>query len=233
MQTVIGQQSSASASAEGGRLAAPSMRYDSISSLASLDWLANIVASLTVHLWRLAHGTVIDTAIRRTDARFAAACPVRARQWSPFGLFLVCKCASLQKIIFQRSAPVSFGQEIGVGKMWLGCGFPKGNAYFAIPKRNVRDFANGVYDGDPILQAWPEYFAHMLDDYLVEVWNRWYRIDTQQLSAGDKSKVKATIERIVGREFDLSKPVQLFKATRSIDTVRPTSTDVKVHTGDL
>ena len=32
------------------------------------------------------------------------------------------------------------------GKMWLGHGFPKGNAYFAIPKSNVRDFADGVYD---------------------------------------------------------------------------------------
>jgi len=32
------------------------------------------------------------------------------------------------------------------GKMWLGHGFPKGNAYFAIPKSIVRDFADGVYD---------------------------------------------------------------------------------------
>ena len=31
-------------------------------------------------------------------------------------------------------------------KMWLGHGFTKGNAYFAIPKSNVRDFANGVYN---------------------------------------------------------------------------------------
>ena len=32
------------------------------------------------------------------------------------------------------------------GKMWLGHGFPNGNAYFAIPKSNVRGFAGGVYD---------------------------------------------------------------------------------------
>ena len=31
-------------------------------------------------------------------------------------------------------------------KMWLGHGFKGGNAYFAIPEENVRDFANGVYD---------------------------------------------------------------------------------------
>ncbi len=31
-------------------------------------------------------------------------------------------------------------------KLWLGHGFIKGNAYFAIPRNNVRDFANGVYD---------------------------------------------------------------------------------------
>jgi len=37
-----GQQSSAS---EGGRQDAPAVRYDSISSLASFDWLANIIAS--------------------------------------------------------------------------------------------------------------------------------------------------------------------------------------------
>ena len=34
------------------------------------------------------------------------------------------------------------------GKMWLGHGFQKGNAYFAIPKSNVREFADGVYDGE-------------------------------------------------------------------------------------
>ena len=49
------------------------MRYDSISSLASFDWLANIIASLTVHLCCLAHGMVSDAAILRTDARLAAA----------------------------------------------------------------------------------------------------------------------------------------------------------------
>ena len=32
------------------------------------------------------------------------------------------------------------------GKMWLGYGFAKGDAYFSIPKENARDFAAGVYD---------------------------------------------------------------------------------------
>jgi len=80
VQAVYGQQSSASASAEGGRLDASAVCYDSISSLASFDWLANIIASLTVHLCFLAHGMVSDAAILRTDARLAAACFVRARQ---------------------------------------------------------------------------------------------------------------------------------------------------------
>ena len=31
-------------------------------------------------------------------------------------------------------------------KLWLGYGFRGGNAYFRIPKENVRDFAAGVYD---------------------------------------------------------------------------------------
>ncbi len=31
-------------------------------------------------------------------------------------------------------------------KLWLGVGFNAGNAYFEIPKENVRDFASGVYD---------------------------------------------------------------------------------------
>lgn len=31
------------------------------------------------------------------------------------------------------------------GKMWLGYGFDKGDAYFSIPKENARDFAQGVY----------------------------------------------------------------------------------------
>ena len=31
-------------------------------------------------------------------------------------------------------------------RLWLGYGFNAGNAYFSIPKANVRDFANGVYD---------------------------------------------------------------------------------------
>lgn len=32
------------------------------------------------------------------------------------------------------------------GKMWLGYGFNRGDAYFTIPKENARDFAGGVYD---------------------------------------------------------------------------------------
>lgn len=32
------------------------------------------------------------------------------------------------------------------GKLWLGYGFNGGDAYFSIPKENVRNFANGVYD---------------------------------------------------------------------------------------
>ena len=31
-------------------------------------------------------------------------------------------------------------------KMWIGYGFPKGDAYFNIPKENARDFAPGVYN---------------------------------------------------------------------------------------
>ena len=32
------------------------------------------------------------------------------------------------------------------GKMWLGYGFARGDAYFSIPKENTRDFAAGVYN---------------------------------------------------------------------------------------
>ena len=74
-----------------------------ISSLVSLDWFAYIIASLIPYFRRLAHGTASESAILRTDARLAAACPVRAR---PCGaLFRVCKCANVQ--MHQRSAPVS------------------------------------------------------------------------------------------------------------------------------
>ncbi len=106
---------------------------------------------------------------------------------------------------------------------------------YDVMKRKEReaDGKNSYVGSGPILRAWPEYFARMLDDYLMEVWNRWYRTDTQQLTTEDKRKVKITIERIVGREFDLSKPVRLFKITQPSDTVRPTSTDVKVDVGDL
>ena len=102
-------------------------------------------------------------------------------------------------------------------------------------KRKEREAAGKVsYVGSgPILQAWPEYFARMLDAYLMEVWNRWYRFDTQHLSAEDKRKVKSTIEQIVGKEFDLSKPVQLFKISRPSDATRSTGSDVKVDIGDL
>lgn len=31
-------------------------------------------------------------------------------------------------------------------KMWLGNGFHAGNAYFSVPKENVREFSSGVYD---------------------------------------------------------------------------------------
>jgi hypothetical protein len=31
-------------------------------------------------------------------------------------------------------------------KMWLGNGFHSGNAFFSIPKENIRDYASGVYD---------------------------------------------------------------------------------------
>ena len=102
-------------------------------------------------------------------------------------------------------------------------------------KQKEREAAGKVsYAGaGPILQAWPRYFARMLDDYLMEVWNRWYRIDTQQLPAEDKRKVKSTIEQIVGREFDLSKPVQLFKISRPSDAGHPAGSDVKVDVGNL
>lgn len=36
--------------------------------------------------------------------------------------------------------------QIKDNKMWLGNGFSGGNAYFQIPKSEVRDFAEGVYD---------------------------------------------------------------------------------------
>ena len=65
-----------------------------ISSLASLDWFAYIIASLIPYFRRLAHGTASESAILRTDARLAAACPVRARPCGAF--FRVCKCANVQ-----------------------------------------------------------------------------------------------------------------------------------------
>ena len=102
-------------------------------------------------------------------------------------------------------------------------------------KRKEREAAGKIsYVGSgPILQAWPEHFAGMLDAYLMEVWNRWYRFDTQHLSAEDKRKVKSTIEQIVGREFDLSKQVQLFRISRPGNADRPTGSDVNVDIGDL
>ena len=41
---------------------------------------AYIIASLIPYFRRLAHGTASESAILRTDARLAAACPVRARK---------------------------------------------------------------------------------------------------------------------------------------------------------
>lgn len=35
---------------------------------------------------------------------------------------------------------------IAQNRLWLGNGFSAGNAYFSVPKENVRDFASGVYD---------------------------------------------------------------------------------------
>ena len=81
VQMFSGQQSSASTSAEGGCGTATLIGYAvSISSLASFDRAAYILASLIPHFRRLAHGTVSESAILRTDARLAAACLVRARQ---------------------------------------------------------------------------------------------------------------------------------------------------------
>ena len=108
VKTVSGQQSSASASAEGGRLAAPAMRYDSISSLASLDWLANIIASLTVHLWRLAHGTVIATTPPPALAAAIAATFLRQAEnmrWSTTEN--ACRNASWLGTPFAKAQPIS------------------------------------------------------------------------------------------------------------------------------
>ena len=106
---------------------------------------------------------------------------------------------------------------------------------YDVMKRKEREATGKIsYVGSgPILESWPKYFARMLDAYLMEVWNRWYRIDTRQLSAEDKRKVKSTIEQIVGREFDLSKPVQLCKISRQGNAAPKTESDVKVDVGDL
>lgn len=32
--------------------------------------------------------------------------------------------------------------------MWLGPAFNRGNAFFKVPKDNLRDYANGVYDAE-------------------------------------------------------------------------------------
>ena len=37
---------------------------------------------------------------------------------------------------------------IKAGKIWLGNGFPNGNAYFKVPNDNGRDWANGVYNSE-------------------------------------------------------------------------------------
>ena len=71
----------------------------------------------------------------------------------PFSLFREYVAQLVQHgkkfLIIGRQDAVTYKEIfplIKAGKIWLGHGFPKGNAYFAIPKNNVRDFANGVYD---------------------------------------------------------------------------------------
>ena len=73
----------------------------------------------------------------------------------PFSLFREYVAQLIQYgkkfLIIGRQDAVTYKEIfplIRSGKIWLGHGFPKGNAYFAIPKNNVRDFANGVYDGE-------------------------------------------------------------------------------------
>ena len=71
----------------------------------------------------------------------------------PFSLFreYVAQLIQYNKkfLIIGRQDAVTYKEIfplIKSGKIWLGHGFQKGNAYFAIPKSNVRDFAGGVYD---------------------------------------------------------------------------------------
>lgn len=44
-------------------------------------------------------------------------------------------------VIYKETFPL-----VREDKMWLGNGFHAGNAFFSIPKENIRDFASGVYD---------------------------------------------------------------------------------------
>jgi len=48
---------------------------------------------------------------------------------------------NLNAITYKEIFPLVKGN-----KLWLGNGFHAGNAYFSVPKENVRDFASGVYD---------------------------------------------------------------------------------------
>lgn len=71
----------------------------------------------------------------------------------PFSLFreYVAQLVQYDKkfLIIGRQDAVTYKEIfplIKEGRIWLGHGFQKGNAYFAIPKSNVRDFAGGVYD---------------------------------------------------------------------------------------
>ena len=71
----------------------------------------------------------------------------------PFSLFreYVAQLVECNKkfLIIGRQDAVTYKEIFPLiknDKMWLGHGFLKGNAYFAIPKSNVRDFAGGVYD---------------------------------------------------------------------------------------
>ena len=73
----------------------------------------------------------------------------------PFSLFreYVAQLVQYGKkfLIIGRQDAVTYKEIfplIKESKVWLGHGFQKGNAYFAIPKSGVRDFADGVYDDE-------------------------------------------------------------------------------------
>ena len=71
----------------------------------------------------------------------------------PFSLFreYVAQLVENEKqfIIIGHVGSISYKEIfplIKENKLWLGNGFQAGNAFFSIPKDNVRDFASGVYD---------------------------------------------------------------------------------------